>query len=380
MAHQELWGQWIGSFSGPVAGLAHLNIERSKSRTPFICVIQDVNGIVSTRIAMIFEYQGSTFSGKSTEVLAYDAATNNLLSAEDYMKRANNQVQLADWITIEGDYTTHSFRGKWRSSNFPEGGDFELLNPANRLVDQPNRICSWQEFRAIVDNPQKRNPGWIFRGQASNLWRLKTTFHREKRYDLSHYWNAVCPTLRDRFAAINEHHDLSIPNELGSLICKAQHHGFPTPLLDWTSDPYVAAFFAFNRTPSISSPNHCCRIFILDALSWAKNTTHIPSLSDPKPLVILRTFDPSKNPRQEAQKCHHLFSNIEDIEFWIRSTEQVLKKGSDLPYLFTIDIPWNQTKEAKRDLREMGITDHKLFLGLDALCRTLREDLFEGDS
>ena len=32
-----------------------------------------------------------------------------------------------------------------------------------------------------------------------------------------------------------------------------RHHGFPSPLLDWSASPYVAAFFAFDKMPKEAS-------------------------------------------------------------------------------------------------------------------------------
>ncbi len=105
----------------------------------------------------------------------------------------------------------------------------------------------------------------LFRGQANHDWELETTLERvtPKSRELAEYYRAVAvaktqietftnrtweeidyPSLRQTFADYDSLRSSKLPHY--DFLVYLRHHGFPSPLLDWTRSFYVAAFFAFN--------------------------------------------------------------------------------------------------------------------------------------
>lgn len=128
-------------------------------------------------------------------------------------------------------------------------------------------LASWDQFRgwAISQSPRSH----IFRGQ-SQPWKLASTFHRTWRKDLATWTNH---DVRMLFGAVMER--VGYPLQLGNLEHNSaiwsilQHHGYPTPMLDWTFSPFVAAWFAFQNAGG--DP---------DALPEFTFSTRTPGMSD----------------------------------------------------------------------------------------------------
>lgn len=112
------------------------------------------------------------------------------------------------------------------------------------------QLSSWKYFSDFVYQEMASYNSYVWRGQRCDNWKLESTLDRLVR-------TAKVPTTR--LGRYREQHleqfklaargrrgpNPPILNSEDAWWALGQHHGLSTPLLDWTTSPFVAAFFAF---------------------------------------------------------------------------------------------------------------------------------------
>jgi FRG domain/SnoaL-like polyketide cyclase len=234
-------------------------------------------------------------------------------------------------------------------------------------------ITNWSEFKTYVTAMEPRR--YIFRGQKE-LLRLRTGFHRTGRADLMRFLGNDIQTLHRHLSQRTTHiFNLSIGEQNGAFFNLAQHHGYPTPLLDWTYSPFVGAFFAYRRVKDSeaarANDNEKVRIFIFDQKLWRSSFPQIVKLAPFSPHFSIMEFIAIDNERLIPQQSISSVTNIDDIETYIRS-----KESAEGQYLRIVDLPVKERSLVMQELSMMGITAGSLFPGFDGACEELRERHF----
>jgi hypothetical protein len=170
---------------------------------------------------------------------------------------------------------------------------------------------------------------------------------------------------------LGKSYETTSATEYGALLNLGQHHGFPTPLLDWTESPFVAAYFAFSQPPKEPQEDDAAvRVFVFDHDGWPRG--RLMTIGDIFPTFARLELGGRDNPRVLPQQSVHMFSNMVDIEGFIAFTENETGRQ----FLRRIDIPFAERAVAMRQLDVMGVTAAALFPGVEGACRALAERWF----
>jgi hypothetical protein len=232
----------------------------------------------------------------------------------------------------------------------------------------------WESYKAYVASLEGRR--YLFRGQ-NKPWRLCTSFHRAGRANLVRFLTEDIQILHRQLSARTKHvFNLLNPDENGAFFNLVQHHGYPTPLLDWTYSPYVAAFFAYRgiskENVRKTNPEEKVRILVFDQAQWRSDLNQILNVATAGLHVSIGEFMAIENERMIPQQAASMVTNVDDIESYIKSKETDEKK-----YLSAIDLPITDRNKVIEELRYMGITAGSMFPGLDGACEELKERNFE---
>ena len=143
-----------------------------------------------------------------------------------------------------------------------------------------------------------------------------------------------------------------------------QHHGYPTPLLDWSYSPFVAAFFAYRNKALDDKKAPYVRIYMFDRQAWCEDFGQLGKIAPAMPHFSILEPLALENSRLIPQQALSSVTNLDDIETYLRQREQ--DKGKT--YLSAFDLPATDMNAALSELIMMGISAGSLFPGLDGAC------------
>jgi hypothetical protein len=269
-------------------------------------------------------------------------------------------VELESWHGFAG--AIQDLRGRYAPTRLPGG--------KSRLLGKPSDI--------------------LFRGQADASWPIATTLERRasERISFTQYLEIVSRTIHEIESVTGKRWNLpawprmvellrsdsepSIVTPPGyDYLVYLRHHGFPSPLLDWTESPYVAAYFAYiERT----SKERAVYAYIEQTEGGKGRTEGCPRIELQGPFV-------STDVRHFAQKAWYTLAVIWNGDrqgfYFCNHDEVFCESDGTQDVVVKIVLPDEDRNVALRDLDTYNINHYTLFQSEDALVKALESRCFD---
>lgn len=260
---------------------------------------------------------------------------------------------------------------------------------------QERTLETWEQFtdeleRLYRNHASRQVPhayiskNLLFRGHGDSTWKLETTLERAtaKHPSLVQYFRIIkriqpkletLSAVRWETPTVSQYADWvknQMPLSEGKYpavpyLAYLRHHGFPSPLLDWTRSPYVAAFFAFRNLVKGATHTAIC-VFLEWANSHKSGVIGHPEIQSIGP-------DHAIHRRHFMQQSEYTVCTAQrDEAVYYASHESVFGRndtGQDL--LWKFNIPVNEQAKVLMHLSRMNINAFSLFGSDDSLLEEL---------
>jgi hypothetical protein len=226
----------------------------------------------------------------------------------------------------------------------------------------------------------------LFRGQANFEWQLQTTLERytPERYSVGAY-NSLIASIKNNIESFTNAswslEEYNVERSKNIFYCPPnyefmaylRHFGFPSPLLDWTRSPYVAAYFAFDSADKQKSDFvsiYCFQEWCGNGKSWADSDPRISNLGP-----NIKTHKRHYIQQSEYTVCRKFNRTSKDYDYYPH--EEAFKENKQIfdghiqDSIFRFILPVSERSKVLNKLDLMNINSYTLFDNEEALMNVL---------
>lgn len=245
------------------------------------------------------------------------------------------------------------------------------LNTLEELEDDVAKLYALLKAKRTSSYSTISSP--LFRGQESASWNLLTTLERYKNQVISvELYNRYLWSIKSAIEAftqnkwnveqnqkIDETFSKGPPNY--DFMAYVRHHGFPSPLLDWSQSLYIALFFAYQKA---SVTDRVAVYIYVELLGEGKGgTLYGPRICELGPNI-------STHKRHFMQQGQYTVCVEKTDDYWVYCSHEKYFSAAtheDQDYLMKLTLPGDIKYQVLNRLQSMNINAFTLYGSEDSL-------------